>query len=178
MSVEGGGRLIGISQCPQQGHGLRGRQAEVEPDPADLSDGELLAGDRVALVEDGAQVVGGDGALKTQAEGSGADPDAGVVGPAEVVLLGASGDDLEVVALEVVGAESGDLQHTRLGLFAPLNLTRARRTSRRSGGAEHSQCTRVLGGGKREEAVRVSGRALEGGEILARWREVPASEKA
>ena len=97
---------LGVAESEQQGHGFRGAEGGVEPDDLRhrVATGESLAGGRVLEVEDPVELVGVDLARQPEAIGAGADPLAGRLAGAGVVVLDAVGDGAEVVLGPTRGA--------------------------------------------------------------------------
>ncbi len=105
-----GGRDAELGGC------LLGREPlalRADGDVAGLRPGrvdELLAGERVAAVEQGAEVVGVDLAVEAHLGGHRADLPAGGFAVSQVVVLGRGGDLADVV-IGAAGAELPDVQH-------------------------------------------------------------------
>jgi len=106
---------LGVAESEQQGHGFRGAEGGVEPDDLRyrVTTGESRAGCRVLEVEDPVELIGVDLARQPESVGAGADPLAGRLAGAGVVVLDAVGDGAEVV-LGPPRQELADAQHGTL----------------------------------------------------------------
>ena len=121
-------RRLVAAECPEQGDGLRGGEGEVEAGdrslPPDGAHPERLAVGGVAAGQHRGELVCLDPARQAQLLGRVAYPVALRLALAGVVVLGAFGDLVEVVAL-LAGAELSDRQHRptcrRSGRVVPLN---------------------------------------------------------
>ena len=113
--------VVAVAQGVQDRHRLGGGEGGV------VAGAEHPAVAQVAAVgpsagEQGPQVVSIDGPRQAERLGAAPQPAAGHLAPAQVVLLGAEGDGLDVVAGGVGRPQREDAQHVELGPHRPRNL--------------------------------------------------------